>query len=231
MRMTSTTLTSWMPGPRPISTAPSPRPRRPPPQCLGFRTALRPAVLLRPRRTRRQGRLPPLEDGLSIIAEHAKSLGYDGLILFLDELILWLQAHLSNREMVNDEVNKLVKLIESGTGQRALPIVSFISRQRDLSKLIGVDVVGADVKNLEQQVKYLAERIDTIPLEDRNLPAIVKERVLKPKNDEAAAALLAAFARVESSNQSVRDVLLDSAGATDADWDDFRSLYPFSPRS
>lgn len=171
----------------------------------------------------------PLENGLAIIAEHAKSLGYDGLILFLDELILWLQAHLSNREMVNVEVNKLVKLIESSTGQRALPIVSFISRQRDLSKLIGVDVVGAEVKNLEQQVHYLAERIDTIQLEDRNLPAIVKERVLKPRHDAGAAALATAFARVESSNQSVRDVLLDSAGATEADWEDFRSLYPFSP--
>jgi len=29
-----------------------------------------------------------LDTGLSIISKHAKSLGYDGLILFLDELIL-----------------------------------------------------------------------------------------------------------------------------------------------
>ncbi|MFI1962681.1 PglY protein [Streptomyces pathocidini] len=171
----------------------------------------------------------PLENGLDIISQHAKSLGYDGLILFLDELILWLQAHLRERTFVNDEVNKLVKLIESGTGGRALPVISFISRQRDLSELIGSDAVGADAKNLEQQVKYLAGRIDPISLEDRNLPEIIKERVLKPKDDTAKAALEAAFARVETSNQSVRDVLLDANGATHADWADFKALYPVSP--
>ncbi|MCX4810658.1 PglY protein [Streptomyces sp. NBC_01239] len=171
----------------------------------------------------------PLENGLDIISRHAKSLGYDGLILFLDELILWLQAHLRERTFVNDEVNKLVKLIESGTGGRALPVVSFISRQRDLSELIGSDAVGAEAKNLEQQVKYLAGRIDPISLEDRNLPEIIKERVLKPKDDAARAVLEAAFARVETSNQSVRDVLLDANGATHADWADFKALYPVSP--
>lgn len=171
----------------------------------------------------------PLEDGLDIISRHAKSLGYDGLILFLDELILWLQAHLRERTFVNDEVNKLVKLIESGTGGRALPVVSFISRQRDLSELIGSDAVGAEAKNLEQQVKYLAGRIDPISLEDRNLPEIIKERVLKPKNDAAKSALEASFTRIETSNQSVRDVLLDANGVTHADWQDFKALYPVSP--
>ena len=31
-----------------------------------------------------------LDVGLSVISAHAKSLGYDALILFLDELVLWL---------------------------------------------------------------------------------------------------------------------------------------------
>ncbi|NLU66093.1 PglY protein [Streptomyces sp. HNM0574] len=171
----------------------------------------------------------PLENGLDIISRHAKSLGYDGLILFIDEVILWLQAHLKDRTFVNNEVNKLVKLIESGTGGRPLPIVSFISRQRDLSELIGANTVGLDAKNLEGQLKYLAGRIDPIDLEDRNLPEIVKERVLKPKDDAARAALDAAFAGIETSNQSVRDVLLDPQGATHADWADFKALYPVSP--
>src|SRR6185312_2823303 len=34
-----------------------------------------------------------LDVGLSIISAHARSLGYDALILFLDELILWLATH------------------------------------------------------------------------------------------------------------------------------------------
>ncbi|MGW3744979.1 hypothetical protein ACWD62_31445 [Streptomyces sp. NPDC005146] len=164
-----------------------------------------------------------------MISRHAKSLGYDGIILFLDELILWLQAHMSNREKVNSEVSKLVKLIESGDSARPVPIVSLISRQRDLSHLVGADVVGADVKNLEQQVEYLAGRFDVIGLEDRNLPEIIKERILKPKDQLARAALDDAFATIESSNSQVKDVLLDAHGATHADWSDFRAVYPLSP--
>ena len=170
----------------------------------------------------------PLEDGLAVIAEHARSLGYDGLILFLDELILWLQAHMSNQEFVNDQVSKLVKLIESGVAGRALPVVSFISRQRDLSKLVGEDVTGADVKNLEAQVEYLAERFDVVSLEDTNLPAIVRERVLRPRPGKEAL-LDGAFAAIESSRPGDRDVLLDATGATGATWDDFRRVYPLSP--
>lgn len=170
----------------------------------------------------------PLEDGLAVIAEHARRLGYDGLILFLDELILWLQAHMSNQEFVNTQVSKLVKLIESGVGERALPIVSFISRQRDLSKLVGEDVTGADVKNLEAQVEYLAGRFDVVSLEDTNLPAIVRERVLRPRPGKEAL-LDAAFASIESSKPGDRDVLLDATGATGSTWEDFRSVYPLSP--
>ncbi|MDQ7809056.1 PglY protein [Amycolatopsis sp. A133] len=171
----------------------------------------------------------PLEDGLSVISRHARDLGYDGLLLFLDELILWLQSHMADQEFVNTQVSKLVKLIESGNADRALPIVSFISRQRDLSKLVGEDVTGADVKNLEAQVQYLAERFDIISLEDRNLPAIIKERVLKPKTPQAKTALESAFTAIESTNSAVRDVLLDANGATGADWTDFRDVYPLSP--
>lgn len=170
----------------------------------------------------------PLENGLSVIAQHARDLGYDGLILFIDELILWLQAHMSNQEFVNTQVSKLVKLIESGVADRALPIVSFISRQRDLTKLVGEDVTGADVKNLEAQVGYLAERFDVVNLADGNLPAIVRERVLKPRPGTEHL-LDEAFASISSTRAADRDVLLDATGATGATWDDFRSVYPLSP--
>ncbi|MFI0467724.1 PglY protein [Saccharopolyspora sp. 5N102] len=170
----------------------------------------------------------PLENGLSVISRHARDLGYDGLILFLDELILWLQAHMTDQKFVNNQVSKLVKLIESGDSDRALPIVSFISRQRDLSQLVGEDVAGADVKNLEAQVHYLAERFDTVSLEDRNLPAIIKERVLRPLPG-GREILDAAFANIESTKPADREVLLDAAGATGATWEDFREVYPLSP--
>ncbi|MFC5993098.1 PglY protein [Pseudonocardia hispaniensis] len=198
------------------------------------RRALESALLSGPYRGRVRGATGdaeaflPLENGLSVIAAHTRDLGYDGLILFLDELILWLQAHMSNQEFVNTQVSKLVKLIESGVAERAVPIVSFISRQRDLSKLVGEDVTGADVKNLEAQVEYLAGRFDVVNLADGNLPAIVRERVLKPKPGKEAL-LDEAFAAIESSRATDRDVLLDATGVTEATWDDFRRVYPLSP--
>ncbi|MEU5095771.1 hypothetical protein [Streptomyces sp. NPDC020996] len=170
----------------------------------------------------------PLETGLAAISRHARALDYDGVVLFLDELVLWLQAHMRDRTFVNSEIQKLVKLIESGDADRPVPIVSFISRQRDLSQLVGSDVLGADVKAMEQALEYLNERFDTVDLEDRNLPEIIKERVLKPLPGKEAV-LENAFAGIDRSNQQVKDILLDGGGATQADWADFRAVYPLSP--
>ncbi|MEU2827302.1 hypothetical protein ABZ667_01320 [Streptomyces lavendulae] len=169
-----------------------------------------------------------LDDGLSEISKHARSIGYDGVVLFLDELILWLQARMRDRTWVNEEIQKLVKLIESGNADRPVPIVSFISRQRDLSQLVGKDILGSDVQNMEQALEYLKERFTVINLEDRNLPEIIKERVLKPRAGQEEV-LRSAFKGIDASNQQVKDVLLDDGGATHADWEDFRAVYPLSP--
>jgi hypothetical protein len=55
----------------------------------------------------------PLDDGLSIMSKHAKALGYDGVILFLDELILWLASRAADFSFVSSEGTKLVKLVEA----------------------------------------------------------------------------------------------------------------------
>lgn len=170
----------------------------------------------------------PLEDGLAAMSRHARRHGYNGLILFLDELILWLQAYMSDQAKVKSELDKLVKLVETGTGKRPVPIVSFISQQRDLTQLVGEDVMGSDVKELENKVNYLAGRLKVISLEDRNLPAIVKERVLRPRPGMAVK-LDEAFDAIDSSNNAVKDVLLDASGVTHATWQDFRDVYPLSP--
>lgn len=169
-----------------------------------------------------------LDDGLSEISKHARLLGYDGVVLFLDELVLWLQARMSDRTFINNEVQKLVKLIESSNPDRPVPIISFISRQRDLSQLMGSDILGSDVENLQAALEYLKERVTVIDLEDRNLPEIIKERVLKPLPGQERV-LDTAFAGIDRAGQTVKDVLLDGEGATGAGWDDFRAVYPLSP--
>ena len=70
-----------------------------------------------------------------------RDLGYDGLILFLDELILWLASQAADLKFVHQEGQKLAKLVEAQSPDRPVPIVSFVARQRDLSELIGDSVL------------------------------------------------------------------------------------------
>ena len=134
-----------------------------------------------------------LDVGLSIISAHAKSLGYDGLILFLDELILWLATHSADLNFVQTEGNKLAKLVESRKSERPVPIISFVARQRDLRELIGENVTGVDQLNFSDVLSHWEGRFHTITLEDRNLPLIAHKRVLRPKNDACRAELEDAF--------------------------------------
>jgi hypothetical protein len=66
-----------------------------------------------------------IDDGLAIISQHARDLGYDGLILFLDELILWLASHAADVNFIAQEGQKLAKLVEAQNANRPTPIVSF----------------------------------------------------------------------------------------------------------
>jgi hypothetical protein len=166
-----------------------------------------------------------LDEGLAVLSRHAQSLGYDAVILFLDELILWLASRSGDTAFVNREAPKLVKLVEAGTGNRPVPIVSFIARQRDLRTLMGEHALGAEVRNFEDALAYFEARFSKITLEDRNLAAIAKHRILRPKNETARLQIKQAFEKVKREPESVREVLLTS----DSTLEEFEQLYPFSP--
>ncbi|NML54298.1 phage resistance protein [Streptomyces sp. R302] len=171
-----------------------------------------------------------LDAGLAVIAEHAKSLGYDGLILFMDELILWLANRIHDQKFVSREADKITNFVEGADSRRAIPIVSFIARQRDLRELVGEETSGAAETAIQDSLNLASGRFDKITLEDRNLPQIAHARLLRPKNAEAAAKLDAAFAKIKRVGPQVWDVLLGSEeGTTGADEDSFRLTYPFSP--
>ncbi|MFF9499058.1 phage resistance protein [Streptomyces sp. NPDC014656] len=171
-----------------------------------------------------------LDAGLAVIAEHAKSLGYDGLILFMDELILWLANRIHDQKFVSREADKITNFVEGADSRRAIPIVSFIARQRDLRELVGEETSGAAETAIQDSLNLASGRFDKITLEDRNLPQIAHARLLRPKDAEAAAKLDAAFAKIKRVGPQVWDVLLGSEeGTTGADEDSFRLTYPFSP--
>ena len=129
----------------------------------------------------------PLDTGLSVLSKHAASLGYDALILFLDELILWLASRAADLRFVHQEGQKLAKLVEAQTPDRPVPIVSFVARQRDLSELIGEAIIGAERLNFSDALNHWEGRFHRISLEVRNLPAIAEKRVLKCKSAAARA--------------------------------------------
>ncbi|MEY9912836.1 hypothetical protein ABIA35_009103 [Catenulispora sp. MAP12-49] len=171
-----------------------------------------------------------LDAGLSVIAEHASSLGYDGLILFMDELILWLATLIHDQKFVAREASKITNFVEGGDARRAIPIVSFIARQRDLRELVGEEVSGAAESSIQDTLNLASGRFDKITLEDRNLPQVAHARLLKPKDAEADKLIDAAFAQTKKLGPQVWDTLLGSdKGMTGADEESFRLTYPFSP--
>jgi len=166
-----------------------------------------------------------LDDGLSIMSRHAKSLGYDAVILFLDELVLWLASHAADVNFVSREGTKLVKLVEATNADRPIPLVSFVARQRDLRDLVGENLAGAVQVQFSDVLKHWEARFHRITLEDRNLPAIAEKRVLRPIDEAARQTLQATFDDTVRMRKDVLDTLLTST----ADRDMFRKVYPFTP--
>jgi len=115
-----------------------------------------------------------LDDGLSIMSRHAQALGYDAVILFLDELVLWLASHAADVNFVSREGTKLVKLVEATNADRPVPLISFVARQRDLRDLVGENLAGAVQLQFSDVLKHWEARFHRITLEDRNLPAIAE---------------------------------------------------------
>ncbi|MEV4490691.1 hypothetical protein AB0K04_11315 [Micromonospora coxensis] len=170
-----------------------------------------------------------LDRGLTEISRHAKELGYDGLILFLDELILWLANSIGDQQFVSREIQKITNFVEGGDTRRPIPVISFIARQRDLRELVGEEVVGANELSYQDTLNLASGRFDVISLEDRNLPEIARRRLLKPRDATAAEAIRKAFDATTKVRREVFDTLLGTDSGRGADIDAFRSTYPFSP--
>lgn len=166
-----------------------------------------------------------LDKGLAVISRHAKSLGYDALVLFLDELVLWLASKMADHAFVSREAPKVAKFVETATADRPIPIVSFVARQRDLREFLGKDLPGAEQFGFSETLDWWEGRFETITLDDKNLPVIAEKRVLRPRSDAAKDKIDAAFEETKKVRQEVMDVLR----AKHADPLAFRRLYPFSP--
>lgn len=166
-----------------------------------------------------------LDEGLAAMAYHARDLGYDAIILFLDEFILWLASRAADTAWIAREGQKVAKLVESGNADRPIPIISFMARQRDLRELVGEHLPGAEQLSFADTLQWWEARFDKINLEDRNLPEIAKKRLLRTQGPAAEAQLKGAINKLLSSQPEVLQTLL----TRDGDQQMLRDLYPFTP--
>jgi hypothetical protein len=166
-----------------------------------------------------------LSHGLAAISAHAQSLGYDAIVLFLDELILWLASTIGNLDLVQRESQKLTQLVEGQAANRPVPIVSFVARQRDLRDLVGDHIVRAERVSFVDTLNLQSGRFGEIVLEAGNLPVVAKRRLLQPVSGAADQQLRDAVEQALQGRDDVRSVLL----GTEADLELFRTVYPFSP--
>ena len=176
-----------------------------------------------------------LDTGLAAMAAHAKSLGYDAVVLFLDELVLWLAFSVQDREFFRRESQKLTKLVETGAGARVIPLVSFVARQMDLRRWFAdAGASGAEQEALDRAFRHQEGRFGTLVLGDDNLPYVANRRLLRRRadNPQAEQVISDAFSRLDR-RSDIWDVLLDGVNTDDrhrgADEAAFRLTYPFSP--
>lgn len=174
-----------------------------------------------------------LEEGLAIVTAHAKSLGYDAVVQFLDELVLWLAFAVRDNEFFARESQKLTKLVEYGGEPRALPLVSFVARQMDLRRYFAEQGgAGAQLEAVDSALQHQNERFAHIVLGDDNLQFVAEKRLLKPRDAAAKAVIDTAFEALDRRPQ-VWDVLLDGISVDGthrgSDKEGFRRTYPFSP--
>jgi hypothetical protein len=173
-----------------------------------------------------------LDRGLTEIARHAKDLGFDALVLFLDELILWLANSVGDERFVAREVQKITNFVEGSDARRPIPVITFIARQRDLRDLVGEGVTGASELGFQDTLDLAKSRFDVITLEDRNLPEITRKRLLKRIGGDEGPAdrrITEAFEAVQRVRSDVWDTLLGVDTGSGADLESFRQSYPFSP--
>ncbi len=166
-----------------------------------------------------------IDDGLAAMSQHARALGYDALVLFLDEVVLWLAARAVDNQDINQEAQKLAKLVESQNANRPAPIVAFLARQRKLSELVGEQMDGVERARLDASFAWNDGRFAELVLEDRNLPMIARERLLEPRDEDCKRTLDGAFERFARGPRQLIDRLMTSGHGLD----DFRHIYPFTP--
>ena len=180
-----------------------------------------------------EGRWLGLSDGLYELSKFGAEQGYDAIVLYLDELILWLMFMVADPATFAREVQKLTLLVESDQKGFPIPVISFVARQRDLSTWVDSSFDSGSTLNARQEALAHQEgRFHNIVLGEKNLPEIAHKRLLTPRDEAARQDLVSALAKLQS-KPDVLQTLLDGENTSDthqaATYEQFKLTYPFSP--
>lgn len=161
---------------------------------------------------------PNWAEGLRRLADHVKAEGYGGLVLLIDELLLWLREK-SGPEFER-AINQLNVLVDHADGARAVPVFTFVARQRNIQEFFP-DLV--EEHQLHEHLGHHAKRFEVTNLEDVELRHVCKGRVLRRRREHEAAVERAVGALARD-HEKVLPAILHGA-----EIGYLRDVYPFHP--
>ena len=159
-------------------------------------------------------------------ASTRRRLGYDAIVLFLDELILWLASHAADLRSSTVRVRKLAKLVEARPPTGPSPS-SASSPGSETCASWWATISLARSSWVRRRPQAGGKRVSTKSrwktATCRRLPS---KRLLSPKSDAARARTgQTPFEQTATVREEVMNTLLTSTG----DREMFRQVYPFSP--
>jgi hypothetical protein len=159
---------------------------------------------------------PNFAEGLQHLATHAKSQGFGAVLFLIDELLLWLGEKQTHE--FRQAINQLNTIVDHSDGQRAIPLVCFFAKQRNIREFFP-DMVQEDA--LHQHIDHHSKRFEPMELRDVELRHICKERVLKRRRPQEVQAVVDSLAR---EHKNVLPAVLQHA-----DVGYLQDVYPFHP--
>lgn len=159
---------------------------------------------------------PNWAEGLERLTAHATEQGFGGVVLLIDEFLLWLSEKAGHE--FKSAINDLNVTVDHTSGRRAAPLFVFVARQRNIREFFP-DL--ADEAQIHEHLDHHSKRFEQTTLQDVELRHICRERVLKRKRP---AEIEQALAQLADTHRKVLPEVLHNA-----DLDYLRDVYPFHP--
>ena len=156
--------------------------------------------------------------GLRKLSEHVKAQGYGGIVMLVNEFLLWLREK-SGPEFER-AINQLNVMVDHADGARAIPLFAFVARQRNIEEFFPDQV---EDRQMHEHLGHHAKRFELTELEDVELRHVCRGRVLRRRPEHEAEVSRAVDALAKDYEKVLPSILQQ------ADIGYLRDVYPFHP--